>query len=98
MGSTELAANWLRITEAEDKIAREGITDKQKPNDARHDTGTAVRGFILEQGGTPPEQLLTPSESVAQLRAREQKRLGATQEAERQPSLFANTGDEDGLS
>jgi hypothetical protein len=40
MGSTELAAKRFRITQAEDKIAREGIIDKQKANDAHHDMGT----------------------------------------------------------
>ena len=84
MGSTELAANWFRITQAEDKIAREEIADKQKATDAHHDMGVAVRGVILEQGGAPPEQLPTPSESIARLRAREQKRL----ESERNPSLW----------
>ena len=54
--------------------------------------GAAVRGFILEQGGTPPEQLSTPAESIAQLRAREQKRL----ESARNPSLWdeGNAGEE----
>jgi len=54
-----------------------------------------VRGFILEQGGAPPEQLPTPTESITQLRAREQKRLAAAEQAERQPSLFDDVDDED---
>ena len=87
-----LAANFFRITQTEAKIAREGIADKEKANDAHRDMGAAVRGFILEQGGTPPEQLSTPAESIAQLRAREQKRL----ESARNPSLWdeGNAGEE----
>ena len=98
MESTELAANWFRITQAEEKIRREGIDNKSAANRAHHNMGAAVRGFILDQGGTPPEQLPTPTESIRQLQRDEQRRI----EAERQPSLFLadvtetdpdNTGD-----
>ncbi len=47
----------------------------------------AVRGFIIEQGGTPPEKLPTPAQSIHELQRREQKRL----EAEQQPSLFSES-------
>lgn len=84
MNSTELAANWFRITQAEEKIRREGIDNKTAANRAHFNMGAAVRGFILEQGGTAPEQLPTPAESIRQLQRDEQRRI----EAERQPSLF----------
>jgi hypothetical protein len=45
---------------------------------------------ILEQGGTPPEKLPTPEQSIRDLERREQKCI----EVERQPSLFDETGDE----
>jgi hypothetical protein len=38
---------------------------------------------------TPPEKLPTPERSIRELERREQKRI----EAERQPSLFDETGD-----
>jgi DNA-damage-inducible protein D len=88
MGHTELAANLFRATQAEDKIRREGITGKDAANQAHHEVGRKVRQTIAELGATMPEDLPTPTESVAQVRAREQKRLAAAEQAERQPSLF----------
>ncbi len=85
MGSTELAANLFRATQTEEKLRREGITGKAAANKAHHDMGAAVRAFIIEQGGTPPEELPTPAESIQQVERKEQWRL----QAERQPSLFA---------
>jgi DNA-damage-inducible protein D len=90
VGHTELAANLFRATQAEDKIRREAITGKDAANQAHHDVGRKVRQTIAELGGTMPEDLPTPTESVAQVRAREQKRLAAAEQAERQPALFGD--------
>lgn len=84
MGSTELAANLFRITQTEDKLRREPVANKEAANKVHHNMGKAVRQFILDQGGTPPEQLPTPEKSIKELQRQEQKRI----EAERQPSLF----------
>ncbi len=89
MGSTELAANLFRATQTEEKIRREGITGKQEANATHHAVGRAVRETIRQLGGTMPEDLPTPVESVQQLERREQRRLGA----ERQPSLFDASGE-----
>jgi DNA-damage-inducible protein D len=90
MGSEELAANMFRITQAEAKIRREGVTDAASANHIHFEVGAIVRCTIIEElGGTPPEQLPTPSESIQQLQRREQRRLTA----ERQPSLFAPLGE-----
>lgn len=86
MGSEELAANWFRITQTEAKLQREGIANTASANRTHFDMGRAVRGFILEQGGTPPEQLPTPAESIQQLERREQQRIAA----QRQPALLAD--------
>ena len=76
MGSEELAANLFRITQTEAKLRREGITDKEEANRTHHEVGAAVRSFIIDDlGGTPPEQLPTPKESIQQLRRRERQRL-----------------------
>ena len=57
------------------KVTREGITAKEAANRAHHDVGVAVRGFIIDTlGGTPPEQLPAPAESIAQAQARERQR------------------------
>jgi DNA-damage-inducible protein D len=85
MGAEELAANFLRATQAEAKIRREGISDKDTANQAHHEVGAAIRHLIVDElGGTPPEQLPTPAESIQQLQTRERRLL----EGDRQPSLF----------
>lgn len=89
MGSEELAANLFRATQAEAKITREGIIAKEAANRAHHDVGAAVRSFIIDTlGGTPPEQLPTPAESITQAQSRERQALEQEQVSERQPSLF----------
>jgi DNA-damage-inducible protein D len=75
MGSTELAANIFRATQTEDKIRREGIKDKGEANRTHHEMGRKVREFIKEVGGTPPEDLPTPKESIKQLRQQERKQI-----------------------
>ncbi len=74
MGSTELAANLFRATQAEEKLRREKITGKDKANRALLDVGAKVRQTIRELGGTMPEEL--PSvESVKKLEAKARKAL-----------------------
>ena len=77
MESEELAANWFRVTQAEAKIRREGVDNKGDANRVHFHMGKAVRSFILEQGGTPPEELPTPELSIQQLERAEQQRLAA---------------------
>lgn len=57
MGSTELAANLFRATQAEEKLKRENIKGKQKANQAHFEVGKKVRQTIKELGGTMPEDL-----------------------------------------
>lgn len=83
MGSEELAANWFRATQAEAKLRREGISDKLDANRTHFAVGRKVRQTIADLGGTPPEQLPTPAESIAQLQRQERQRI----EAQRQPLL-----------
>jgi len=66
MGSTELAANLFRATQAEEKLRRENIKGKQKANQAHFEVGKKVRQTIKELGGTMPENLPT-AESVKKL-------------------------------
>jgi len=75
MGSTELAANLFRATQTEDKIRREGINSKEKANRTHFEVGRKVRQTIEELGGTMPEDLPTPKESIQQIQQQEQKRL-----------------------
>lgn len=74
MGSTELAANLFRATQAGDKLRREGIKGKSAANRTHLEVGRKVRQTIEELGGTMPENLPTPEKSIKQLE-REQLRL-----------------------
>ena len=64
MGSTELAANLFRATQAEDKLRRENIQGKIQANQAHFEVGQIVRSTIKELGGTMPENLPTPQKSI----------------------------------
>jgi len=72
MGSTELAANLFRATQAEDKLRRENIKGKFKANQAHYEVGEKVRQTIREIGGTMPENL-APAEDIVKMERRVQK-------------------------
>jgi DNA-damage-inducible protein D len=81
MGSEELASNIFRAAQTEAKLRREPIQGKTAANQTHFDVGQKVRQTIAELGGTMPEALPTPTESVQQVRAREWRReLGAEQQ------------------
>lgn len=67
MGSTELAANLFRATQAEEKLKRENVKSKQRANNTHFEVGKKVRKTIRELGGTMPEALPTPEQSVKQI-------------------------------
>lgn len=67
MGSTELAANLFRATQAEEKLRREGVRGKQQANKTHFEVGQKVRDTIRELGGTMPENLPTPDQSIKQI-------------------------------
>ncbi len=74
MGSTELAANYFRITQTEEKLRREQIKGEANANQTHYQVGKKVRQTIAELGGTMPEELPTPEKSIKQIE-REQKQL-----------------------
>lgn len=74
MGSTELAANLFRATQAEDKLRREKIVGRDKANRAHREVGAKVRQTIKELGGTMPEDL-PAVESIKKLEAKSNKAL-----------------------
>jgi DNA-damage-inducible protein D len=78
MGSTELAANLFRTTQAEDKLRREKVRSKNLANQIHHQVGRKVRQTIRELGGTMPENLPV-AESIKRVESREKKRLKAGQ-------------------
>ncbi len=67
MGSTELAANLFRATQAEEKLRRDKVQGKPNANQTHYQVGKKVRETIEELGGTMPEDLPTPDTSVKKL-------------------------------
>ena len=74
MGSTELAANLFRATQAEEKLRRDQVQGKGKANAVHYEVGKAVRKTIRELGGTMPEDLPTPPKGIPQIE-KERKKL-----------------------
>lgn len=99
MSSTELAYNLFRVSLTDDKLrqlADEGFSGKGIANDTHYMVGREVRATIERVGGTLPERLPTPLQSIQQLEAAEAQRV----KAQLQPSLFqalsASDGEEKG--
>ena len=67
MGSTELAANLFRATQAEEKLKRDNSKGKEKANKTHYEVGKKVRETIEDISGTLPEDLPTPDNSVKKL-------------------------------
>lgn len=79
MGSTELAANLFRATQAEEKLKRDKVRGKQQANRTHFDVGKKVRQTIQELGGTMPEDL-PAANSIKKLESKSgknQKQLGS---------------------
>lgn len=73
-GHSELAANYFKATQAEERLRREGTVGQQAAQRVHAEVGGAVRQMILDQGNTPPEKL------AAEDHIREaKKRVKATQ-------------------
>lgn len=73
MGSTELAANLFRATQAEEKLKRDQVSGKAQANRTHFEVGQKVRQTIKELGGTMPEALPTPETSIKQVERSRQK-------------------------
>ena len=81
MGSTELAANLFRATQAEEKLRREEIKGKFNANKAHYEVGAKVRQTIDELGGTMPEDLPTV-ESIKKVETKQRKQLSKSKSDE----------------
>ena len=74
MGSTELAANLFRATQAEEKLRRDEVKGKDAANRTHRDVGAKVRQTIRELGGTMPEDLPV-AESIKKIETKHRKQL-----------------------
>ncbi|MCX5999279.1 MAG: DNA damage-inducible protein D, partial [Chloroflexi bacterium] len=75
MGSTELAANLFRATQAEEKLRRENVKGKDAANRTHREVGAKVRQTIRELGGTMPEDL-PAVESIKKIETKQRRQLG----------------------
>ena len=75
MGSTELAANLFRATQAEEKLRRDQVKGKTRANQTHYEVGKKVRQTIQELGGTMPEDLPT-AESIRKLASKKRRQIG----------------------
>jgi len=75
MGSTELAANLFRATQAEEKLRRDEIKGRDAANRTHREVGAKVRQTIRELGGTMPEALPVV-ESIKKIETKRRKQLG----------------------
>ena len=73
MGSTELAANLFRATQAEEKLRRDQVQGKAQANKTHFEVGRKVRQTIAELGGTMPENLPKPDNSIQQIESAKKK-------------------------
>ena len=77
MGSTELAANLFRATQAEEKLRRDNVKGKANANRTHQAVGAKVRQTIHELGGTMPEDL-PAAESIKKIETKQRKQIGGT--------------------
>lgn len=67
MGNTELAANLFRISQTDEKLRKDKVSDANTATAVHHAVGKEVREAIEKIGGTMPEDLPTPAKSIAQI-------------------------------
>jgi len=67
MGSAELGANLFRITQTEQMLTEQNITDIIAAGEVHYQVGKEVRGAIERLGAIMPENLPTPDKSIKQV-------------------------------
>ncbi|NTW95552.1 MAG: DNA damage-inducible protein D [Erysipelotrichaceae bacterium] len=67
MGATELAANFFRITQTEEKLKNDNITSEEEANKTHYRIGVKIRKTMVEISGTLPENLPTPESSIKEI-------------------------------
>ena len=75
MGSTELIANLFRISQTEEKLKKDNVDTEKEACKTHNKIGKIVRKAIKEAGGTMPEDLPTPQNSLKQLEKENKKLL-----------------------
>lgn len=73
MGSDELAINFFRISQTNQKLKNDNVVGKVKANNTHYRIGKNIREVIIKNGGTLPELLPTPNDSLKQIEKRNDK-------------------------
>jgi DNA-damage-inducible protein D len=76
MSSTELIANLFRISQTEEKLKKDKVTNPQTANETHYVVGKEVRQAIERVGGTLPEDLPTPIKGISEIEREQIKNLG----------------------
>ena len=71
MGSAELAANIFRITQTEEKLKNDNVSTENDACETHYIVGKTVREAIEKLGGTMPEKLPTPKNSIKEIEKKE---------------------------
>lgn len=75
MGSTELIANLFRISQTEEKLRKDNVTDSEAATHIHYSVGSEIRNTIEKIGGTMPEDLPTPKKSIQQIEKEQIQKL-----------------------
>lgn len=75
MGSTELIANLFRVSQTEEKLRKDKISDSQTATHIHYSVGSEIRNTIEKIGGTMPEDLPTPEKSIQQIEKEQIQKL-----------------------
>lgn len=65
-GSTELAANFFRVTQAEEKLKKDKVTAKEEANKTHYEVGQKVRELMFQLSGIYPEDL-PPEQNIKKI-------------------------------
>jgi DNA-damage-inducible protein D len=74
VGSAELAANYFRITQTDEKLKRDKVNSERDAINTHLDVGREVRQTIKNLGGTMPENL-PPEPSLKKIKSEQRQRL-----------------------
>jgi DNA-damage-inducible protein D len=75
MSTTELIADLFRISQTEEKLKKDGISNADEANEAHFIVGSEVRSTIKRVEGTLPEDMPTPTRSITEIEREQIKKL-----------------------
>lgn len=95
MGSEELGQNIFLTTQTGAALERLGVKDKDTANDIHYKMGARIRDFIIDVGGTLPENAPTPRKSILQIKKEEEQNKQGHQLSMFDDTAFEDSSNED---